>query len=97
MSLHAAIMNLPDGIQPEGEGDVWCRGFKFGHRAARRQAAELAIAHDAEVERFRDALTGVVRNFPTDGDMHEAGWTLQEIEAACAAHDVAVAALKEPQ
>lgn len=39
------------------------------------------------------ALTKLMQHFPTDGDMHEAGWTMDEINAACDAHDAARAAL----
>lgn len=34
-----------------------------------------------------DALERLLRNFPTDTDMVEAGWTGSEIECACQAHD----------
>ena len=36
-----------------------------------------------------DALERLMRNFPTDTDMLEAGWTGAEVECACQAHDAA--------
>lgn len=35
------------------------------------------------LEALRDLLT----QFPTDDDLERAGWSNEEIEAACAAHD----------
>jgi hypothetical protein len=42
--LHAAILNLPDGILPDAAPEKWLDGFRKGHRAARHQAAELVAA-----------------------------------------------------
>ena len=39
------------------------------------------------------ALTNLMRNFPTDHDMNEAGWDGSDIEKACSAHDDARAAI----
>jgi hypothetical protein len=39
------------------------------------------------------ALTNLMRNFPTDHDMKEAGWDGVDIEKACTAHDKARAAI----
>ena len=36
-----------------------------------------------------EALTNLMRNFPTDHDMKEAGWDGVDIEKACTAHDKA--------
>jgi len=40
-----------------------------------------------------EALTNLMRNFPTDFDMKAAGWDGMDIEKACAAHDMARAAI----
>lgn len=52
-SLHDRIMNLPDGSDPAGDGDPFCRGHKHGHRDARHAAAELATEVDAELAALR--------------------------------------------
>lgn len=44
----------------------------------------------------RAALAELVRNFPTDTDLIEAGWLPHEIDAAMNAYDAARAALSEP-
>jgi hypothetical protein len=67
MSLHDQIMNLPDRVAPEGESDAFCRGFKFGHKAARHAAAELALAADAEIERMRAELNAMDKALRCEG------------------------------
>lgn len=58
-----------------------------------------AIAEVVRLDRvnaeLRKALVEVLRNFPTDDDLMEAGWSAFDIEAACKSYDDARAALKE--
>lgn len=54
-NLHAAIMNLPCK-PPALAKSAEVHAYQYGHRDARHAAAELALAHDAEVTRLRDAL-----------------------------------------
>jgi hypothetical protein len=43
----------------------------------------------AENKKLREAVVLLLRNFPTDGDLREAGWEDLEIESACSAYDTA--------
>jgi hypothetical protein len=54
-----------------------------------------SAARSAEIQQLREALTKVLRAFPTDLDMAEAGWKAKEIEQACTAYDAARAALEK--
>lgn len=40
-----------------------------------------------------EALMALLRHYPTDDDMQEAGWAASDIEAACNAYDDAKATL----
>jgi hypothetical protein len=93
-NLHAAIMNLPTGIVADKE-DEYLRGFRQGHKSARHAAAELAAAHEARLAEVLEALARMCRNFPTDSDMAEAGWTAREISDACDAYDAAQALVRQ--
>jgi hypothetical protein len=43
----------------------------------------------ALIEQLASALRRLMRSFPTDSDMQEAGWEVCEINEACNAHDAA--------
>lgn len=53
------------------------------------------LARAEKAQRVREALERVLKSFPTDTDMHAAGWETLEVEEACSAYDAARAALKE--
>lgn len=57
---------------------------------------DLGHENDAElVVELVAALLRLCKSFPTDTDMLAAGWEPLEIEEACAAYDVARAALSK--
>ena len=58
MSLHDQIMNMriADHNEPGGLLPAYRRGYK----QARHDAAELALASDAEIERLRAVLRAIV-------------------------------------
>lgn len=62
------------------------------HHVGQQAAAELRRLERMNAE-LVEAVTRLLQNFPTDGDMAEAGWDGLEIEAACQAYDRARAAL----
>lgn len=55
-------------------------------------AAKLRGQH-SNCEALRGALLLLMQHFPTDSDMSEAGWSREQIDAACRAHEVASATL----
>lgn len=57
-SLHAAILNIdaPSASLVEVYGIPPETAYKFGHKAARHAAAELALAYQAELDRLRAEL-----------------------------------------
>jgi hypothetical protein len=67
--------------------------FDAAEEIERLRAA--SAARSAEIQQLREALTKVLRAFPTDLDMAEAGWKAKEIEQACTAYDAARAALEK--
>lgn len=61
----------------------------------KREVEAKHAALIAENARLRTALTQLMRHFPTDTDMAEAGWAQHEINEACDAHDAARSALSD--
>jgi hypothetical protein len=97
-NLHAAIMNLPCKYEAAWQTlapSDWIEGYVNGHRDTRHAAAELAAAHEARLAEVLEALARMCRNFPTDSDMAEAGWTAREISDACDAYDAAQALVRQ--
>lgn len=98
---HAAILalgcnrywiNFKDGTERYSNGDR--KAAAGSSRWASHNAfKERKRSEEAEVKRLREALTSVLRHFPTDTDLMEAGWTPREVEEACSVHDAARAAL----
>ncbi len=56
---------------------------------------ERLLAQAERIDDLRLAITKLLRVFPTDTDMQEAGWTSKEIEVACNAYDYARSALNK--
>lgn len=72
--------------------------FSANLQAGRQDDAPLAelIANArliAAAPDLLEALEGLCRNFPPDGDLVEAGWARVDIDAACDAYDKARSAL----
>jgi hypothetical protein len=91
-SLHGKIMNIVCDVDGVVANDARL-SFKLGHKQARHAAAELAAEHEAGVAQLVEALEKLKKYFPTDDDMHLAGWDQVDIDEACNAYDAARAAL----
>jgi hypothetical protein len=92
------------GPVPEPWGDAWQKYEEqaeavinaIGEGSARALVELHRGSIPADVgRRAMEALTNVCKNFPTDGDMAEAGWDSLAIESACTAYDIARAAITE--
>lgn len=75
---------------------LWTKTYAALLAESHGMAAERDQARQ-EAQRLRTAMQRLVRVFPTDGDMQEAGWDPREIEDACNAYDRARVALDTPQ
>lgn len=74
-----------------GNGDSFgyiCRISTNGNANADADARLIAAAPE-----LLEALQAVLRSFPTDGDMHAAGWEQTEIDLACRDYEAARAAI----
>ena len=72
-----------------GDGGDIRTAVVLGFDSEENQANALLIAAAPEL---LEALAELMRNFPTDFDMTEAGWDRSDIDKACSAHDKARAA-----
>ena len=62
------------------------------HRWVQTEEGRANARLIAAAPELLEALARLMRTFPTDSDMTEAGWGAKEIDEACAAHDAARAA-----
>lgn len=67
------------------------KGLWHGSRSTEEQRANSILC--AAAPELLEALIRVAKVFPTDADMAEAGWTGEEITAACAVYDFARSAI----
>jgi len=49
----------------------------------------------AQRDEAMNALLELARQFPTDSDLYECGWTQKEVDAACNAHERACEVIRQ--
>jgi hypothetical protein len=70
---------------PEPADSDWSTGERI-----RYFTTDQMLSHREEYSApLASAILRLLRSFPTDSDMHEAGWEACEINEACAAYDAA--------
>lgn len=106
--LMDAAHDFANCVSPDGELDeASFRDVGYNHgalfieaaRALKRQTSLLPLPAEPVARSepsMREALIRLLRSFPTDTDLSEAGWDRPDIEEACNAYDFAKSAIGKP-
>mgnify|MGYP007094615063 CR=1 FL=1 len=85
-ALHPAVRSV--GTPDAGPRRICTVGTMNGNPVDKANARLIAAAPE-----LLEALQAVLRSFPTDRDMRDAGWERAEIDLACSDYEAARAAI----